>query len=163
METRISSYSLMAYAAITGSLLLGILLVAPGGFTSTSHAQITPEDFGILQESVNDAREAIHTNDSVEAMEELDTAENALLRITNATQTQAEPPEVEVVTTATPENQTTPESPETLSTEDSDTFQESVNDAREAIHTNDTAGAIDELTSTVEDLTELSNQTTSSG
>lgn len=44
-------------------------------------------DFEIIQESINDAREDIHGNNTVEALEELNTANNALVRITNDTAT----------------------------------------------------------------------------
>lgn len=41
----------------------------------------------IIQESINDAREDIHENNSAEAIEELGTANKALARITNGTTT----------------------------------------------------------------------------
>lgn len=41
----------------------------------------------IIQESINDAPEDIHENNSAEAIEELGTANKALARITNGTTT----------------------------------------------------------------------------
>jgi hypothetical protein len=49
-----------------------------------------------------------------------------------------------------------------LTAGDFDAVQESVNDAREAIHTNNTAAAIDELTTAMDNVLSMSNNTASS-
>ena len=73
-------------------------------------------------------------NNTAEAMDELATAERALSTITNATQTQTEPTIAEDENCITPENQTTTTALGNLTAGDFDGVQESVNDAREAIH-----------------------------
>jgi hypothetical protein len=169
MEIRISSYALILYATLTSSLLSGILVTSVG-LVSTAQGQTTPGalgnltagDFDAVQESVNDAREAIHTNNTAEAMDELATAERALLTITNATRIQTEPTIAEEESSITPENQTTNSSLGNLTAGDFDAVQESVNDAREAIHTNNTAAAIDELTTAMDNVLSMSNNTASS-
>jgi hypothetical protein len=168
MEIRISSYTLILFATLTSSLLSGVLVMSAGlastaqGQTTTgSLGNLTAGDLDVVQESVNDAREAIHTNNTIEAMDELTTAERALLSITNATQAQTEPTIAEDESSITPENQTTTGSLGNLTVGDLDVVQESVNDAREAIHTNDTAAAIDELTSAMDNMLSMSNSTAS--
>lgn len=48
------------------------------------------EDLEIIQESINDAREDIHGNNTAEALEELNTANKALVRLNNDTSTTPE-------------------------------------------------------------------------
>jgi hypothetical protein len=62
---------------------------------------------------------------------------------------------------STAQGQTTTGSLGNLTAGDLDVVQESVNDAREAIHTNDTAAAIDELTSAMDNMLSMSNSTAS--
>jgi hypothetical protein len=168
MEIRISSYALVLYATLTSSLLSGILVTSVGlvstaqGQTSTgSLGNLTAGDFDGVQESVNDAREAIHPNNTAEAMDELATAERALSTLTNATQTQTEPTIAEDENSIAPENQTTTTVMGNLTAGDFDGVQESVNDAREAIHSNNTADAMDELNSAMDNLLSMSNSTAS--
>jgi hypothetical protein len=168
MEIRISSYTLILYATLTSSLLSGILVTSVG-LVSTAQGQTTPGalgnltagDFDAVQESVNDAREAIHTNNTAEAMDELATAERALSALTNATQTQTEPTIAEDESSVTSENQTTTTVMGNLTAGDFDGVQESVNAAREAIHTNNTSAALDELNSAMDNLLSMSNSTAS--
>jgi hypothetical protein len=168
MEIRISSYALILYATLTSSLLSGIL-VASVGLVSTAQGQtttgalgnLTAGDFDVVQESVNDAREAIHSNNTAEAMDELATAERALSTLTNATQTQTEPTIVEDESSITSENQTSTTALGNLTAGDFDGVQESVNDAREAIHSNNTASAVEELNSAMDNLLSMSNSTAS--
>jgi hypothetical protein len=92
MEIRISSYALILYATLTSSLLSGILVTSVG-LVSTAQGQTTPGalgnltagDFDAVQESVNDAREAIHTNNTAAAIDELTTAMDNVLSMSNNT------------------------------------------------------------------------------
>ena len=52
---------------------------------NTALANLTSGDLDRIQESINDARNAIHGNDTTEAGEELETATNELLRLSNET------------------------------------------------------------------------------
>ena len=104
----------------------------------------------------------LHTNNTAEAMDELATAERAILTITNATRIQTEPTIAEEESSITPENQTTNSALGNLTAGDFDGVQESVNDARESIHTNNTAAAIDELTTAMDNVLSMSNNTASS-
>jgi hypothetical protein len=162
MEIRISSYTLILYATLTSSLLSGILglaSTAQGQTTTGSLGNLTAGDLDVVQESVNDAREAIHTNNTAEAMDELATAERAISILANATQTQTEPTIAEDESSTTPENQTTTTALGNLTAGDFDGVQESVNAAREAIHTNNTAAALDELNTAMDNLLSMSNST----
>jgi hypothetical protein len=92
MEIRISSYTLILYATLTSSLLSGIF-VASVGLVSTAQGQtttaalgnLTAGDFDVVQESVNDAREAIHSNNTASAVDELNSAMDNLLSMSNST------------------------------------------------------------------------------
>lgn len=66
----------LAVAQTTGNMS------SPSGLTSENIV-----DFEIIQESISDAREDIHENNTAEAVEELGTANKALARITNDTTT----------------------------------------------------------------------------
>ena len=66
------------------------LTIAQTTGNTSSLSDLTSEDIGnleIIQESINDAREDIHENNSAEAIEELGTANKALARTTNGTTT----------------------------------------------------------------------------
>lgn len=66
------------------------LTIAQTTGNTSSLSDLTSEDIvnlEIIQESINDAREDIHENNSAEAIEELGTANKALARITNGTTT----------------------------------------------------------------------------
>ena len=52
---------------------------------NTSLANLTSGDLDRIQESINDARNSIHGNDTSGAGEELETATNELLRLSNET------------------------------------------------------------------------------
>lgn len=66
------------------------LTIAQTTGNTSSLSDLTSEDIvnlEIIQESINDAREDIHENNSAEAIEELGTANKALARTTNDTTT----------------------------------------------------------------------------
>lgn len=66
------------------------LTIAQTTGNTSSLSDLTSENIvnlEIIQESINDAREDIHENNSAEAIEELGTANKALARITNGTTT----------------------------------------------------------------------------
>ena len=100
---------------------------------------LTAGDFDLIQENFNDARNAIHGNDTASALAELETAQDEILSLSNETGTATA-----VQTTA---EQTESSSPveANLTAGDFDLIQESLNDARDAIHGNDTASALAEL------------------
>lgn len=157
MKRRFSSFAVILSAALASSILAG-MVVMPRGFDGIALAQ-TREDFALVQESVNDAREAIHANNTAEALEELETAERNIGTLTNQTETQA--PQAENNTAVTsPQNQTTTGTTQNLTAEDLDEVQESLNSVREAIHTNNTAVALEGLTLASEDLASIDNETT---
>jgi hypothetical protein len=92
MEIRISSYTLILFATLTSSLLSGVLVMSAGlastaqGQTTTgSLGNLTAGDLDVVQESVNDAREAIHTNDTAAAIDELTSAMDNMLSMSNST------------------------------------------------------------------------------
>jgi 5-bromo-4-chloroindolyl phosphate hydrolysis protein len=123
------------------------------GSSSLVGANLTAGDFDLIQENFNDAREAIHGNDTVTAIAELETAQDEILRLSNETGTATA-----VQTTA--EQTVSSSSVEgNLTAGDFDLVQESLNDAREAIHGNDTASAIAELETAHDEILSLSNET----
>ena len=66
------------------------LTIAQTTGNTSSLSDLTSENIvnlEIIQESINDAREDIHENNSAEAIEELGTANKALARTTNGTTT----------------------------------------------------------------------------
>ena len=66
------------------------LTIAQTTGNTSSLSDLTSENIvnlEIIQESINDAREDIHENNSAEAIEELGTANKALARTTNDTTT----------------------------------------------------------------------------
>lgn len=66
------------------------LTIAQTTGNTSSLSDLTSENIvnlEIIQESINDAPEDIHENNSAEAIEELGTANKALARITNGTTT----------------------------------------------------------------------------
>jgi 5-bromo-4-chloroindolyl phosphate hydrolysis protein len=121
--------------------------------TSPVEANLTAGDFDLIQENFNDARNAIHGNDTASALAELETAQDEILSLSNETGTATA-----VQTTA---EQTESSSPveANLTAGDFDLIQESLNDARDAIHGNDTASALAELETAHDEILSLSNET----
>ena len=48
-------------------------------------SNLTAGDFDLIQESLNDARDAIHGNDTASALAELETAQDEILSLSNET------------------------------------------------------------------------------
>ena len=124
---------------LIATLLTVIYVGMPYAHVQAQEVEITAGDFDLIQENVNDAREAIHGNETATALAELETAYDEILNLSNETGTATA-----VQTTA---NQTESSSSveANLTAGDFDLIQENVNDAREAIHGNETATALAEL------------------
>ena len=124
---------------LIATLLTVIYVGMPYAHVQAQEVEITAGDFDLIQENVNDAREAIHGNETATALAELETAYDEILNLSNETGTATA-----VQTTA---NQTESSSSVevNLTAGDFDLIQENVNDAREAIHGNETATALAEL------------------
>ena len=53
--------------------------------TSPVEANLTAGDFDLIQENFNDARNAIHGNDTASALAELESAQDEILSLSNET------------------------------------------------------------------------------
>jgi 5-bromo-4-chloroindolyl phosphate hydrolysis protein len=138
---------------LIATLLTVIYVGMPYAHVQAQEVEITAGDFDLIQENINDAREAIHGNETATALAELETAYDELLSLSNETGT--------ATAGQTTVNQT--ESPSSvdanLTAGDFDLIQENINDAREAIHGNETATALAELENAHDELLSLSNET----
>ena len=138
---------------LIATLLTVIYVGMPYQHVQAQESEITAGDFDLIQENINDAREAIHGNETATALAELETAHDEILILSNETGTS-----IAVQTTA---NQTESSSSvqANLTAGDFDVIQENFNDAREAIHGNETATALAELENAQDEIVSLSNET----
>jgi hypothetical protein len=113
----------------------------------------------VIQESLNDAREALLADDSGEAMDELDTAQRSIVTLFNQSQAETQPQAEGNVTTTIAENQTDATTAQNLTSADLDIVQQSLNSVREAIHANDSGVATEELNTAYEELSNVVNET----
>jgi hypothetical protein len=167
MKERIISIVVTLSALLVSSFLAGMLVV-PTGWDGIAQAQTTTEatgnfseeDLNVIKESLNDAREAIHTNNSGEAVDELETAQRSIITLSNQSQAEAQAPQAEDNAAATiAENQTDVTTTQNLTAQDLDTVQQSLNSVRDAIHTNNSDVAIEELIAANEELSTIENET----
>jgi hypothetical protein len=166
MKGRIVPIAVILSALLVSSFLAGMLVV-PTGLDGKAHAQtttgvtgnFTTEDLSVIQESINDAREALLADDSSEAVDELDTAQRSIITLFNQSQTEAETPQAEGNVTTTTDNQTEATTAQNLTADDLDIVQQSLNSVRDAIHANDSGAATDELNTAYEELSSIENET----
>lgn len=166
MKGRIVPIAVILSALLVSSFLAGMLVV-PTGLDGLAHAQttgatgtFTSEDLSVIQESINDAREALLADDSGEARDELDTAQRSIVTLFNQSQAETQTPQAEGNVTATiTENQTDATTAQNLTSADLDTVQQSLNSVREAIHANDSEVATEELNTAYEELSNIVNET----
>jgi hypothetical protein len=166
MKGQIVPIAVILSALLVSSFLAGMLVV-PTGLNGQAHAQTTTgvtgnfssEDLSVIQESLNDARGALLSDDSSEAMDELDTAQRSIITLFNQSQAETEIPQTEGNVTTTTENQTEASTAQNLTSEDLDIVQQSLNSVREAIHANDSGLATDELNTAYEELSSIENET----
>jgi Cdc6-like AAA superfamily ATPase len=167
MEGRIVPIAVILSALLVSSFLAGMLVV-PTGLDGLAHAQtttgatgnFTSEDLSVIQESINDAREALLADDSGEARDELDTAQRSIVTLFNQSQAETQNPQAEGnVTTTIAENQTDATTAQNLTSADLDIVQQSLNSVREAIHANDSEVATEELNTAYEELSNIVNET----
>jgi 5-bromo-4-chloroindolyl phosphate hydrolysis protein len=121
--------------------------------TGPVEANLTAADFDLIRENFKDARNAIHGNDTATAIAELETAQGEILNLSNETGTAT------AVQTTAEQTESTGPVEANLTTADFDLIQESLNDARDAIHGNDTASALAELETAQDEILSLSNET----
>jgi Cdc6-like AAA superfamily ATPase len=158
MKGRIVPIAVILSALLVSSFLAGMLVV-PTGLDGLAHAQ-TSEDLSVIQESINDAREALLADDSGEARDELDTAQRSIVTLFNQSQAETQTPQAEGnVTTTITENQTDATTTQNLTSADLDIVQQSLNSVREAIHANDSEVATEELNTAYEELSNIVNET----
>jgi hypothetical protein len=166
MEGRIVPITVILSALLVSSFLAGMLVV-PTGLDGQAYAQtttgatgnFTSEDMSVIQESLNDAREALLADDSGEAMDELDTAQRSIVTLFNQSQAETQPQAEGNVTTTIAENQTDATTAQNLTSADLDIVQQSLNSVREAIHANDSGVATEELNTAYEELSNVVNET----
>lgn len=168
MKGRIVPITVILSALLVSSFLAGMLVV-PTGLDGQAYAQTTTgaignftnEDMSVIQESLNDAREALLADDSSETMDELDTAQRSISTLFNQSQAETQAPQAEgnVTTTAIAENQTDATTAQNLTSADLDIVQQSLNRVREAIHGNDSGVATEELNTAYEELSNIVNET----
>ena len=70
---------------LIATLLTVIYVGMPYAHVQAQEVEITAGDFDLIQENVNDAREAIHGNETATALAELETAYDELLNLSNET------------------------------------------------------------------------------
>jgi hypothetical protein len=162
MKGRIIPIAVILSALLVSSFLAG-MLVMPTGLDGLAHAQttgnLTSEDLSVLQESLNDAREALLADDSGEVMDELDTAQRSIVTLFNQSQAETQTPPAEGnVTTTIAENQTDAMTAQNLTAADLDIVQQSLNSVREAIHANNSGVATEELNTAYEELSNIVNE-----
>ena len=167
MKGRIVPIAVILSALLVSSFLAGMLVV-PTGLDGLAQAQtttgttgnFTSEDLSVIQESINDAREALLADDSGEARDELDTAQRSIVTLFNQSQAETQTPQPEGnVTTTITENQTDATTAQNLTSADLDIVQQSLNSVREAIHANDSEVATEELNTAYEELSNIVNET----
>jgi hypothetical protein len=166
MKGRIVPITVILSALLVSSFLAGMLVV-PTGLDRQAYAQTTTgatgnftnEDMSVIQESLNDAREALLADDSGEAMDELDTAQRSIVTLFNQSQAETQPQAEGNVTTTIAENQTDATTAQNLTSADLDIVQQSLNSVREAIHANDSGVATEELNTAYEELSNVVNET----
>jgi hypothetical protein len=166
MKGRIVPITVILSALLVSSFLAGMLVV-PTGLDGQAYAQtttgatgnFTSEDMSVIQESLNDAREALLADDSGEAMDELDTAQRSIVTLFNQSQAETQPQAEGNVTTTIAENQTDATTAQNLTSADLDIVQQSLNSVREAIHANDSGVATEELNTAYEELSNVVNET----
>jgi hypothetical protein len=166
MKGRIVPITVILSALLVSSFLAGMLVV-PTGLDGQAYAQTTTgttgnftnEDMSVIQESLNDAREALLADDSGEAMDELDTAQRSIVTLFNQSQAETQPQAEGNVTTTIAENQTDATTAQNLTSADLDIVQQSLNSVREAIHANDSGVATEELNTAYEELSNVVNET----
>jgi hypothetical protein len=166
MKGRIVPITVILSALLVSSFLAGMLVV-PTGLDGQAYAQTTTgatgnftnEDMSVIQESLNDAREALLADDSGEAMDELDTAQRSIVTLFNQSQAETQPQAECNVTTTIAENQTDATTAQNLTSADLDIVQQSLNSVREAIHANDSGVATEELNTAYEELSNVANET----
>lgn len=166
MKGRIVPITVILSALLVSSFLAGMLVV-PTGLDGQAYAQtttgatgnFTSEDMSVIQESLNDAREALLADDSGEAMDELDTAQRSIVTLFNQSQAETQPQAEGNVTTTIAENQTDATTAQNLTSADLDIVQQSLNSVREAIHANDSGVATEELNTAYEELSNVANET----
>jgi hypothetical protein len=166
MKGRIVPITVILSALLVSSFLAGMLVV-PTGLDGQAYAQTTTgatgnftnEDMSVIQESLNDAREALLADDSGEAMDELDTAQRSIVTLFNQSQAETQPQAEGNVTTTIAENQTDATTAQNLTSADLDIVQQSLNSVREAIHANDSGVATEELNTAYEELSNVANET----
>ena len=163
MKGRIVPIAVILSALLVSSFLAGMLVV-PTGLGGLAHAQttgnFTSEDLSVIQESINDAREALLADDGGEALEELDTAQRSIIALFNQSQAETQTPQAEGnVTTTIAENLTDVSTAQNLTAADLDIVQQSLNSVREAIHANDSGVATEELNTAYEELSNIVNET----
>jgi hypothetical protein len=166
MKGRIVPIAVILSALLVSSFLAGMLVV-PTGLDGQAYAQTTTgatgnftnEDMSVIQESLNDAREALLADDSGEAMDELDTAQRSIVTLFNQSQAETQPQAEGNVTTTIAENQTDATTAQNLTSADLDIVQQSLNSVREAIHANDSGVATEELNTAYEELSNVANET----
>lgn len=166
MKGRIVPITVILSALLVSSFLAGMLVV-PTGLDGQAYAQTTTgatgnftnEDMNVIQESLNDAREALLADDSGEAMDELDTAQRSIVTLFNQSQAETQPQAEGNVTTTIAENQTDATTAQNLTSADLDIVQQSLNSVREAIHANDSGVATEELNTAYEELSNVANET----
>jgi hypothetical protein len=166
MKGRIVPITVILSALLVSSFLAGMLVV-PTSLDGQAYAQtttgatgnFTSEDMSVIQESLNDAREALLADDSGEAMDELDTAQRSIVTLFNQSQAETQPQAEGNVTTTIAENQTDATTAQNLTSADLDIVQQSLNSVREAIHANDSGAATEELNTAYEELSNVVNET----
>jgi hypothetical protein len=166
MKGRNVPITVILSALLVSSFLAGVLVV-PTGLDGQAYAQTTTgatgnftnEDMSVIQESLNDAREALLADDSGEAMDELDTAQRSIVTLFNQSQAETQPQAEGNVTTTIAENQTDATTAQNLTSADLDIVQQSLNSVREAIHANDSGVATEELNTAYEELSNVVNET----
>jgi hypothetical protein len=166
MKGRIVPITVILSALLVSSFLAGMLVV-PTGLDGQAYAQTTTgatgnftnEDMSVIQESLNDAREALLADDSGEAMDELDTAQRSIVTLFNQSQAETQPQAEGNATTTIAENQTDATTAQNLTSADLDIVQQSLNSVREAIHANDSGVATEELNTAYEELSNVVNET----
>ena len=166
MKGRIVPITVILSALLVSPFLAGMLVV-PTGLDGQAYAQtttgatgnFTSEDMSVIQESLNDAREALLADDSGEAMDELDTAQRSIVTLFNQSQAETQPQAEGNVTTTIAENQTEATTAQNLTSADLDIVQQSLNSVREAIHANDSEVATEELNTAYEELSNIVNET----
>jgi hypothetical protein len=149
---------IMIAAALLVSTSLGMIGVpkdlAHAQMTAGLTGNFTTEDLGVIRGSLNDARQALLADDSAEAMDELNIAQESIIGLFSEAQTEQE----DDVAAATDENQIDATTAQNLTSEDLNIVQQSLNSVRAAIHANDIEAATEELTTAYEEISSTENE-----